>query len=891
MPPDHGNGELDSTRSFKFIAAGTVIAHYRIIEKIGEGAMGQVYLAEDMKLKRRVALKFLPYDLTRDEKAKKRFLQEAQVASSLDHPHICNIHEIEETPDGQTFICMTYYEGDTLKTRIESGSLDVETVLNLAIEVCDGLGRAHEAGIVHRDIKPGNIMVTERGSAKVLDFGLAKLAGETQLTKTGITVGTALYMSPEQARGETVDQRSDIWSLGVVLYETVTGTRPFRGANSSAVIYSILNEEPRRIDIINRHLPRELADVVQRCLEKDPARRYQTAKELREVLERLLDELTSDSVISVPVPAFARTEKVRRMALPAGIAAIAVILLLLTPLGQKLATWLGLERSPGERRVLLLDFDLEGGNPEYSMYCEGLADYIAYRLNSLESPEDSLWTVMRYTSLATDLRQPEKSCLELGANVAIRGALGCRADTLILTLSRYDVHRRGQAETTNSLVITDHSANLVTWQDSAAIELANMLDAPITQELRQELKSGQTVVPAAFESYLMGLGYLKPPRAPGELDSSIAWLEKATELDPSYTLAYAHLGHVYRLKHRRTRDIGWAERGVRACRNAIELDPTILSPRITLGRIQAAIGDTSAAIATLQEARAVNPFYRNTYWRLAELYKRQGDMQSAELAYRMAAENRPRDAIAQWDLAMFYYRAGAYSQAIEYYEKALELAPLNTWFLSGLAAAYDLEGHHAEAINILERSVEIKPDYQTYANLGTLYFYDTRFADAAAMYEVALNLKPDAWYTVWGSLAESYYWMPGKRDTAMALLERTVGLAEKELKEKPDDVIIITDLASYYAELGRKEEARKLLEQGVRISISDPATEFRIAEVYESLGERDLAIEWIARAVENGYAPEYVVKSPRFRSMVRDGRFRDIPEVHKYLEGERTSGG
>jgi len=890
MSPDHGNDELDSTRSFKYIAAGTVIAHYRIIEKIGEGAMGQVYLAEDTKLKRRVALKFLPYDLTRDEKAKKRFLQEAQVASSLDHPHICNIHEIEETPDGQTFICMSYYEGDTLKSRIESGSLDLETVLKIAIEVCDGLARAHEAGIVHRDIKPGNIMVTDRGSAKVLDFGLAKLAGETQLTKTGITVGTALYMSPEQARGETVDQRSDIWSLGVVLFEALTGGRPFRGANSSAVIYSILHEAPRRIDEINRRLPRELAHIVQRCLEKDPACRYQTAEELGEALQRLLDELTSDSVIAVPVPAFARTEKVKRYALPAGIAIIAVILLLATPLRQRLATYVGKERPRGERRVLLLDFNVEKGDSEHRMYCEGLADYIAYRLNGLESPEDSLWTVMRYTPLATDLTQPEKSCLELGANVAISGTLGCRGDTLILALGRHDVRGRGLAEDTDSLVITDHTANLITWQDSAAVELARMLDARITPELRQKLRSGETVVPAAFESYLMGLGYLKLPRAPGELDTSLAWLEKAADLDPSYALAYAQLGHVCMLKHKRTRDITWAERGEQACRSAIELDHGASSPRITLGRIQAAIGDTSAAIATLETALAVNPYYWNAYWQLADLHKRRGDMQSAELAYRMAAEKRPRDAIAQWDLAMFYYKGGVYSQAIDYYKRALELAPENTWFLSGLAAAYDLEGHHAEAITILERSLKIKPDYQTYTNLGTFYFYDTRFADAAAMYEEALKLKPDAWYTVWGSLAESYYWMPGKRDTATALLERTADLARKELAEEPDDVIIMTDLASYYAELGRTEEARKLVEQGVQMSIADPATEFRIAEVYECLGERDLAIEWIARAVANGYAAEYVVKSPRFRSMVVDERFRDIPEVLDYLEGGRKDG-
>jgi tetratricopeptide (TPR) repeat protein/tRNA A-37 threonylcarbamoyl transferase component Bud32 len=887
MSPDHGKDELDSTRSFKYIAAGSVIAHYRIIEKIGEGAMGQVYLAEDTRLKRRVALKFLPYDLTRDEEAKKRFLQEAQVASSLDHPHICNIHEIEETADGQTFICMSFYEGDTLKRRIETGSLGVEAVLRIAIQVCDGLSRAHEAGIVHRDIKPGNIMVTERGRAKILDFGLAKLAGQTQLTRTGMTVGTALYMSPEQARGEAVDQRSDVWSVGVVLYEALTGTRPFRGANSSAVIYSILHEEPKAVNEINRSLPRELAGIVGRCLKKNPAERYQSAAELEDSLEKVLDELTSDTFIAVPVPAFARAERVRRIALPVGILVIALLLVLLTPLKQRIALWVGGERPQRERRVLLLDFELEGENIGENMYCEGLVDYIAYRLNSLESPEDSLWTVTRYAAIATDLSLPEKSCLELGANVAVRGTLACHADTLTLTLSRYDVHGPGFTEVTDTLIITDHRANLVTWQDSASLGLARMLDARMTRRLRQDLSSGHTIVPGAFESYLTGLGYMKSPRAPGELDSSIVWLEKATRLDPSYALAFSHLGHACRLKFRKTKSPEWAERGTAACRSAIELYSRLVSPRITLGQIQAAAGDTSAAIATLLEAQDVDPIYRYTYWHLADLYKLKGDMQAAELVYRTAAERRPRDAIAQWDLAKFYYRAGSHSQAVEYYKRALELAPQNIWFLSGLAAAYDLDGHHAEAITILERSLEIKPDYLTYTNLGTLYFYDTRFADAAAMYEKALEMNPDAWYTVRGSLAESYYWMPGKRDTALALLEQTAELAEREMAEQPDDAVIVTDLASYYAELGRTEDARRLIEHGVNLSIADPATEFRIAEVYESLGERDLAIQWIARAVATGYAAEYVVNSPRFRGMVADERFRSIPEVLKYLERER----
>ncbi len=207
---------------------GQTVSHYRILEKLGGGGMGVVYRAEDMRLKRTVALKFLPPALTSDPEARERFINEAQAASALDHPNICTVHDVGDAGDGQTFIVMACYEGDTLKKKIERGPLDVDLALDIAIAVTEGLARAHEAGIVHRDIKPANIFITDRGEAKILDFGLAKLAGQSLLTRSGTTLGTAAYMSPEQARSDQVDGRTDIWSLGVVLYEMLTGRRPFQ---------------------------------------------------------------------------------------------------------------------------------------------------------------------------------------------------------------------------------------------------------------------------------------------------------------------------------------------------------------------------------------------------------------------------------------------------------------------------------------------------------------------------------------------------------------------------------------------------------------------------------------------------------------------------------------
>ncbi len=259
---------------------GKVVSHYRILEKLGEGGMGVVYKAEDTRLKRPVALKFLPQALITDLEAKERFTHEAQAASALDHPNICNIYEINESDDGQLFIAMACYDGETLKKKIERGPLPVGEAVEIATQVAQGLAKAHEAGIVHRDIKPANIIVTKDGIAKILDFGLAKLSGRTLLTKTGTTMGTAAYMSPEQARSEAVDARTDIWSLGVVLYEMLTGKRPFESDYEQAVVYSILNEDPPQIRDLRPEIPEGLEGIVRRAMARECTDRYQSSAEL-----------------------------------------------------------------------------------------------------------------------------------------------------------------------------------------------------------------------------------------------------------------------------------------------------------------------------------------------------------------------------------------------------------------------------------------------------------------------------------------------------------------------------------------------------------------------------------------------------------------------------------
>ena len=264
---------------------GTIISQYRIIEKLGQGGMGVVYRAEDMKLDRSVAIKMLPHGIGADEDQKTRFLQEARAASAIDHVNIGSIYGIDETPDGDLFIAMAFYEGETLKERIRKGQVPLEEAVGIATQIARGMAQAHEKGIIHRDLKPANIILTRDGTVKIIDFGLAKFVAGAQLTRSGISVGTVAYMSPEQIRGEGVDARSDIWALGVVLFEMLAGKLPFRGEHETALLYSVSNEPPIDISTHRSDVPEDLHGLISGCLEKEPGKRIQSMGEIVQLLQ------------------------------------------------------------------------------------------------------------------------------------------------------------------------------------------------------------------------------------------------------------------------------------------------------------------------------------------------------------------------------------------------------------------------------------------------------------------------------------------------------------------------------------------------------------------------------------------------------------------------------
>jgi serine/threonine protein kinase len=467
------------------------ISHYKILEKLGGGDMGVVYKAQDLKLDRPVALKFLPPDLTRDDEAKERFVHEARAASKLQHNNICAIHEIDETEDGQIFISMDCYEGETLKEKIKRGPLDIDKAVDIAIQIAMGLEKAHQKEIVHRDMKPANVLITEDGVVKILDFGLAKLTDRTKITKTCTTVGTVAYMSPEQTRGDDVDCRSDIWSLGVVLYEMISGRLPFKGEHEQAVIYSILNEEIESLTDLKNGVPLELKRIVGKALIKKPDERYQNIKQILVDLKSLGDEIKSWTLKSTE----SETKQVPSIA--------------------------------------VLPFVDMSPEKDQEYFCDGMAEEIINALSHIENLHViSRTSVFVFKGMQMDVRQIGK---KLDVEILLEGSVRKAENRLRITVQLVKVSdgfhlwsERYDRDIKDVFAI----------QDEIAQNIVQSLKLKLSQKEKRVLEKVATKDFQAYDYYLRGRKFFyRADRKSVAL--ALDMFSKAIKRDSGYALAYA----------------------------------------------------------------------------------------------------------------------------------------------------------------------------------------------------------------------------------------------------------------------------------------------------------------------------------------------------------------
>ncbi len=673
---------------------GQTVSHYKILEHLGGGGMGVVYKAQDLKLDRPVALKFLPPDLTRDPEARQRFIHEAKAASALDHPNICVVHEIGETDDVQIFIVMAYYGGETLKETIERGPLKIEDALEIAIQVAKGLNKAHEHGIVHRDIKPANIMITADGVAKIVDFGLAKLSGRERLTRTGSTMGTAAYMSPEQARGEEVDERTDIWSLGAVLYEMLTGRLPFRGDHEAALLYSIVHEEPQAVSDFRDDVAPGIVSALQMSLQKERSRRVQTMKEM----------------------------VTRLNAAPAS----------------------GVRPAHHETSIVVLPFDNLSPDPDQEYFSDGLTEEVISDLSAFRS----LRVISRSSALTfkgSRKRVPEIA-RELNVRYVLEGSVRKAANNLRITAQLIDAASDAHVWAEK---YTGTLNDVFDIQEKVSRSIVDALKLTLTPEETEQLAERPIPSAVAYEFYLKARQEILKWSEAG-LDNALRYLHNGIEIVGENALLYAGIAYVYfqyfnlgikeqaycrtqaeeyvrkafgldpdctRASFVRAVLVAWNQprEGIRCFQRVLQKYPNDFDTLFVFSCLLGTLGRKADVVPLEERTIRIDPLNPSAHLHSGLNRLWDGEFTLARDRLERLHRSFPDDALTKWFYGLSLAYTGGKEQAGCIFEEFARAQPGTLLGCLGLAFKAALEGDRADTLRMLDSNPSLKDswDFQT----------------------------------------------------------------------------------------------------------------------------------------------------------------------------------
>ena len=833
---------------------GTTISHYKILEKLGEGGMGIVYKAEDTKLKRTVALKFIPPAQSADGDAKQRFIQEAQAASALDHPNICTIHEIDETEDGQTFIVMAYYKGESLKEKLKQGPMDIEQAIRIALDVAAGLARAHEAGIVHRDIKPANIMITDRGEVRIVDFGLAKLSGQTLLTKTGSTLGTAAYMSPEQVLGENVDHRSDIWSLGVVLYEMVTGQRPFRGEVEQAVMYNITNEEPEPLTGLQPDVFECLEMIIAQCLVKEQEERYEHAEHLILDLQGMtrgdtpIRSIISARKTSVTTLFLSHKRSVLFAATATIVLIIAAILVYSFQTNEDIID-----------SIAILPVSASKENTDIDHLIEGIPEGIITSLRKLSN-----FRIIPFSTIRYHYKNKKVDPIEVGKAHNVRAVVFSelieRGSEILIRVEIVDTKKR------DSIFFTTYKAlrgeNLAQVQSDITRDITKSIGLRMTAKKAAEVLKLETYVPLAYEYYKKGRLFWKK-RTAADLDSAMWYFDRAIETDPNFALAYSGKGDTYlRLREYAGAPLHTTRILARfAAEKALQLDASLAESHATMGRLLNLESRYLVAQKEFAKAIELDPNYVPAYHWLALNYADRREYHHAINTDLKALKIDPESPVIANDLAAHYITGIEFAKGHVQHKKNIKKFPDHI----GVAVAYSIEMDSLSNVNrVVDAAGEgFAPD-------------ELSLGDNSSNNNIEKALQAARKILVMDSLSlgnnidmGQLYVETGQYDNALRQFKKTLAI-------NPNYAKAYVNIGIMYRVMKNYEKSIEHFNRALQLDPSSPEANTQLAITYKEMGDYDRAEAEFKKALGlnpfnvriNNYLEGFYFQTRRYRNAV-----------------------
>ncbi len=738
----------DKTQRIAVLDRGTYVSHYAIISRIGAGGMGEVYLAEDTELNRKVALKFLSPHLCQDADCKARFKREAQAAAKLDHPNIVTVHEVGEFQE-RPFFAMQHIEGRSLREYAHAQELTIPQILEIGIQIAEGLQAAHEKGVTHRDIKPANVLIDSHGRVRILDFGLASVAGVDHLTKTGSTLGTIGYMSPEQVRGEHVDHRTDIFSLGVVLYELITGRQPFKGDNDTATSRNIIDHEPEPLARYKTGVDAELQRIIQKALQKDRTLRYQHGDEISADLKSVRN--TGGTSASTRAPSRSTLLKGKWTYLIATLAILAIAFVLLKTYVLR----------PGDEpldSLAVLPLQNLSSDPDQEYFSDGMTEALITELQKIRSLRViSRTSVMRFKKSNESLSEIAK---KLTVKAIVEGSVLREGDNVRITIQLIQVSPEKHLWASN---FDRPMSGILAMQSDVAKAIAQEVNSVVSPEEYRRLRQTSPVNPEAYQAYLKGRYYWNKRQADA-MQRAIAYFSEAINIDSSYAPAYTGLAATYALLP----EYAYLPPGecyVRAdsvALIALRLDPSIAEAHAVMGVTKYYQWQWNDAMAELEQAIALNPRYPTAHHWYSNLLRSLGRLNEALVEIKLAQELDPLSLVINVNvgITLFWLRRDA--EAVEQFRKTLELDPDYPVVHSFLGNIYEAQGKLGDAITeyVLEAA---KPGsgYFEKADLGRAYARVGKTQEAQQILNELLHEAQDKPFIA-ASIATVY---DGLRDT------------------------------------------------------------------------------------------------------------------------------